>query len=135
MFGLVWSGLRPVFIFPLPPCPFLICIQGKLSHRLPKKFHAKTNKRNFERQIAASERRWQPTGSTFDGASHLVTVSLVVCSLPKKIRFLIPLEKMLAFIVATIPLEGFPLNKKLSELDNFSWTNLATPTPSHRFLV
>ncbi|KAJ7939763.1 hypothetical protein B0H13DRAFT_1850534 [Mycena leptocephala] len=52
MFGLVWSGLR----------------SGKLSHRLPKKFHAKTNKRKFERQIAASERRRRPTGSTFDGA-------------------------------------------------------------------
>ncbi|KAJ7663516.1 hypothetical protein B0H17DRAFT_873532, partial [Mycena rosella] len=31
--------------------------QGELAHRLAKKFYAKTNKRNFERQIASQERR------------------------------------------------------------------------------
>ncbi|KAJ7678372.1 hypothetical protein B0H17DRAFT_1139434 [Mycena rosella] len=30
---------------------------GELAHRLAKKFYAKTNKRNFERQIASQERR------------------------------------------------------------------------------
>lgn len=31
--------------------------QGELAHRVAKKFYARTNKRNFERQIAAHERR------------------------------------------------------------------------------